>query len=205
MKFELPGDEKLEIGQSDTVLPGQHNAINMMSAVVAAKIVGIPESDIRSSLKDFKNAAHRMEYVATINQVVFINDSKATNIDAVKYALDSFSQPLVWIAGGVDKGNDYKLNMDTVNEKVKALVCLGKDNTKLRDAFHKQIISLLETDNMKDAVESALKYSEAHDVVLLSPACASFDLFDNYEDRGEKFKEAVLELKRDFEQKSMPQ
>lgn len=146
-----------------------------------------------------------MEYVATINDVNFVNDSKATNVDAVKYALDSFTEPLVWIAGGIDKGNDYGLIMESVNAKVKALVCLGKDNSKLRDAFHEQIINLLETDNIKDAVRSALNYAEAHDVVLLSPACASFDLFKNYEDRGDQFKQAVLELKREFESKALKQ
>lgn len=205
MTFRPSEGQIIEILQSETALRGQHNAINMMTAVSAAFILGISEEAIRLGLKSFKNAAHRMEYVATINEVDFINDSKATNVDAVKYALDSFSKPLVWIAGGVDKGNDYSLIMSTVNEKIKALVCLGKDNKKLREAFHTQIINLLESDNMKDAVKSALAYSEAHDVVLLSPACASFDLFDNYEDRGDQFKQAVLELKEEFETKSMSQ
>ena len=205
MSFNLSENNTVVVEQKETALLGQHNAINMMAAIQASFIVGISEEAIRSGLKSFKNAAHRMEHVATINHVDFVNDSKATNVDAVKYALDSFSQPLVWIAGGVDKGNDYDLIMDTVNEKVKALVCLGKDNTKLREVFHKQIINLLESDNMKDAVKSALAYSEAHDVVLLSPACASFDLFDNYEDRGDQFRKAVLELKEEFDNKSMSQ
>ncbi|HNP19959.1 MAG TPA: UDP-N-acetylmuramoyl-L-alanine--D-glutamate ligase [Fulvivirga sp.] len=187
------------INQIDTALLGKHNAINMMSAISAAQLVGIDEQSIKASLKTFKNAPHRMEYVATINNVRFINDSKATNVDAVKYALDSFSEPLVWIAGGIDKGNQYDLIMDAVNEKVKALVCLGKDNSKLRDAFHNKIINMMETDNIQEAVKASLDYAEAHDVVLLSPACASFDLFNNYEDRGNRFRQAVLELKNDFE------
>jgi UDP-N-acetylmuramoylalanine--D-glutamate ligase len=195
----------LSIPQVETVLLGKHNAINMMSAISAAQLVGIDEQSIRASLKTFKNAPHRMEYVATINNVRFINDSKATNVDAVKYALDSFDEPLIWIAGGIDKGNQYDLIMEAVNEKVKALVCLGKDNSKLREAFHSQIINILETDNISNAVRSALDYADKHDVVLLSPACASFDLFNNYEDRGDQFKKAVLELKNDFESKALKQ
>ncbi|UII32659.1 UDP-N-acetylmuramoyl-L-alanine--D-glutamate ligase [Fulvivirga ulvae] len=202
---EIIFDDGFKIAQQDTVLRGEHNAINMMAAISAARILKVDEECIRQSLKTFKNAPHRMEYVATINDVDFINDSKATNVDAVRYALDSFTVPLVWIAGGIDKGNDYSLVMESVNAKVKALVCLGKDNSKLRDAFHEQIINLLETDNIKDAVRSALGYAEAHDVVLLSPACASFDLFKNYEDRGNQFKQAVLELKQEFESKALNQ
>ncbi len=198
-------NDDLVISQSETVLLGKHNAINMMAAINAALIVGIGEEPIHEGLKTFKNAPHRMEYIETINDVRFINDSKATNVDAVSYALDSFSNPLVWIAGGVDKGNQYDLIMEKVNAKVKALVCLGTDNTKLREAFHNQILNLLETDNMKDAVRSALDYAEAHDVVLLSPACASFDLFKNYEDRGEQFRQAVLELKEEFQSKALNQ
>ncbi|WP_343030532.1 UDP-N-acetylmuramoyl-L-alanine--D-glutamate ligase [Fulvivirga aurantia] len=198
-------EDGLEISQGETVLRGPHNAINMMSAITAARILGVSEKDIRDGLKTFKNAAHRLEYVATINDVSFINDSKATNVDSVKYALESFSEPLVWIAGGIDKGNDYDLIMESVNEKVKALVCLGKDNSKLREAFHKEIINLLETDNMKTAVRSAMDYAQANDVVLLSPACSSFDLFKNYEDRGNQFKDAVIELKKEFENKSSNQ
>ena len=174
-----------------------------MAAVQVALIVGADMQAIRDGLKTFKNAPHRLEYVETINDVRFINDSKATNVDAVKYALNSFTQPLIWIAGGVDKGNKYDLIMDEVNQKVKALVCLGKDNSKLREAFHNQIVNMLETDNIKDAVREAMNYAQAHDVVLLSPACASFDLFNNYEDRGEQFKKAVEELKEEFENKAI--
>lgn len=197
--------EEWSISQSETSLRGPHNAINMLCASLAAKKVGVDETTIRKGLKTFKNVAHRLELVATIDNVSFVNDSKATNVDAVKYALDSFNEPLVWIAGGIDKGNNYDLIMESVNKKVKALVCLGKDNSKLRAAFHEQIINLLETDNMKSAVRSAMKYAETNDVVLLSPACSSFDLFKNYEDRGNQFKEAVLELKKEFESKSLDQ
>lgn len=197
--------DDFKVAIEETALRGEHNAINMMAAVSAALLAGVAEESIRQSLKTFRNAPHRMEYIGTINQVDFVNDSKATNVDAVKYALESFQEPLVWIAGGIDKGNDYSLIMETVNAKVKALVCLGKDNSRLRDAFHEQIINLLETNNMKDAVRSALNYAEAHDVVLLSPACASFDLFKNYEDRGEQFRQAVIELKEEFESKALKQ
>lgn len=202
---EMVFADGLSIAQLDTVLLGPHNAINMMCAVKAAIIIGLGEADIRSALKTFKNAPHRLEHVATIDEVSFVNDSKATNVDSVKYALESFTNPLVWIAGGIDKGNDYDLIMESVNSKVKALVCLGKDNTKLREAFHKEIINLLETDNMKTAVRSAMEYAQAHDVVLLSPACSSFDLYKNYEDRGNQFKQAVIDLKNEFEQKSLNQ
>ncbi len=193
------------IAQDDTVLRGLHNAGNMLSAVEAARLCGVSEDDIRTGLKTFKNAPHRLEYVGSINDVSFFNDSKATNVDAVKYALGSFEESLVWIAGGVDKGNNYDLIMDEVNRKVKALICLGKDNKKLRDAFHDKIVKLLETDDIGQAVRSALDYADSHDVVLLSPACASFDLFRNYEDRGDQFRKAVLELKEEFENKSLKQ
>ena len=199
MVFPVENGDTLKIDLSETALRGKHNAINMMAAIKTALICGVSEPLTRQGLVTFHNAPHRLEYVTSINNVEFVNDSKATNVDAVGYALDSFSQSLVWIAGGVDKGNNYDLIMETVNEKVKALVCLGKDNSKLRDAFHEQIIDLLETDNMRDAVRSAMGYASEHDVILLSPACASFDLFKNYEDRGEQFKAAVWELKQEFE------
>ncbi len=191
------------IAQKNTSLRGLHNAQNMMAAVEALRILGAKPEDIKEGLKTFKNAPHRLEYVATINDVQFYNDSKATNVDAVKYALESFDEKLVWIAGGVDKGNDYSLIMDEVNEKVKALICLGTNNVRLRDAFHDKIVDILETDSMGDAVRGAMNYARANDVVLLSPACASFDLFRNYEDRGNQFRETVLALKEDFE-KNMP-
>jgi len=194
-----------DIKQKNTSLLGPHNAVNMMSSVLGVLAFGLREGQIKKALKTFKNAEHRLEHVAEINNVSFVNDSKATNIDSVKYALESFSEPLVWIAGGVDKGNDYEMIMDSVNKKVRALVCLGEDNEKLREAFHAHIIHLLETNTMEKAVRSALDYAKANDVVLLSPACASFDLFENYKDRGNQFKECVMALKKEFESKSINQ
>lgn len=187
-----------QIKQSETTLKGKHNLINTMAAVLAAIKVGVSEKNIREGLKTFKNAPHRLEYVATIGNVDFYNDSKATNVEATKYALESFNDSLVWIAGGVDKGNDYRQIIKLVNTKVKALVCLGKDNKKLKSVFHNQIVNMLETDNMTQAIDSAMSSAEANDVVLLSPACASFDLFNNYEDRGNQFKEAVLNLQNTY-------
>ncbi|MDH5365366.1 MAG: UDP-N-acetylmuramoyl-L-alanine--D-glutamate ligase [Cyclobacteriaceae bacterium] len=197
MLFNI-NQQVIQIKQRETTLKGRHNLINTMAAVLAAFKVGVSEKDIRSGLKTFKNAPHRLEYVATIKDVDFYNDSKATNVEATKYALESFNDSLVWIAGGIDKGNDYQQIMKLVNNKVKTLVCLGKDNKKLRNAFHDQIVNMLETDNMKQAIDSAMNSAKANDVVLLSPACASFDLFNNYEDRGNQFKEAVLNLKNTY-------
>lgn len=187
------------VDQQDTTLRGKHNLINTMSAVLIAKEVGVDIDVIKEGLKTFKNAPHRLEYVATIQNVNFYNDSKATNVEATKYALESFDENMVWIAGGVDKGNNYEYIMEQVNAKVRALICLGKENLKLRETFHNDIINILETNKMHDAVKSAMDYAEAHDVVLLSPACASFDLFKNYEDRGNQFKEAVLMLKETYD------
>lgn len=187
------------IAQRDTTLRGKHNLINSMSAVLVAQQVGVNETVIKEGLKTFKNAPHRLEYVATIQNVDFYNDSKATNVEATKYALESFDEHMVWIAGGVDKGNNYEYIMEQVNAKVKALVCLGKDNEKIRETFHNDILNILETDNVNDAVKSAMNYARANDVVLLSPACASFDLFNNYVDRGDQFKKAVLMLKETYD------
>jgi UDP-N-acetylmuramoylalanine--D-glutamate ligase len=184
----------LEIPVSEIIIKGKHNLINAMAAVLAARICGVPDHVIREGLHDFKNAPHRLEPVATINGIQFINDSKATNVDSVYYALESFAEKLVWIAGGIDKGNDYRLIKDLAVHKVKALVCLGKDNSKIQGAFKNIISEIKSTDNIKDAVKQAYKAAEPGDVVLLSPACASFDLFNNYEDRGRQFKEAVRGL-----------
>lgn len=188
-----------QIPQKETALRGMHNAANMLCAIEAARLCGVGENALREGLKTFKNAPHRLEFVGEVKDVRFYNDSKATNVDAVKYALGSFEEPLVWIAGGIDKGNDYDLIMDEVMRKVRALICLGKDNTKLLDAFDGKIHPLKETEDIKQAVREGLRYAEKHDVVLLSPACASFDLFRNYEDRGNQFREAVQELKRELE------
>ncbi len=198
MEFQVAG-QRFSIAQAETTLKGPHNLINTMSAVSAAIFAGVPESDIRSALKTFRNAPHRLESVATIRGVEFVNDSKATNVDSVIYALGSYSQPLVWIAGGIDKGNDYNLIKDEVKKKVKTLICLGKDNQKLKDFFGPLVREIHETQTVRDLVRIALKSAQQGDVVLLSPACASFDLFRNYEDRGDQFRSAVLELKNEVE------
>jgi UDP-N-acetylmuramoylalanine--D-glutamate ligase len=193
MVFKL--EEKFSIKQSDTTLKGPHNLINTMSAVTAAYMAGAKLDAIRSGLRTFKNAPHRLESVATINGVAYVNDSKATNVDSVVYGLGSYQQPLVWIAGGLDKGNDYNIIKEEVRNKVHTLICLGKDNTKLRDFFTGIVPEIQETQSVKELVKMAHASAKPGDVVLLSPACASFDLFRNYEDRGDQFRAAVLELK----------
>ena len=198
MNFKI-GTQKFSIRQGDTTLKGPHNLINTMAAVTASCLAGISIDEIREGLKTFKNAPHRLELIAKINEVEFINDSKATNVDAVIYALGSYSNPLIWIAGGVDKGNDYELIKDQVKEKVKTLICLGTDNKKLKEYFTGIVPNILETQSVKELVRLALKAADEGDVVLLSPACASFDLFKNYMDRGDQFREAVLELKSETE------
>lgn len=198
MNFHVNGKSFL-VAQSETTLKGPHNLINTMSAVSAALYAGVSEQSIRAGLKTFKNAPHRLESVATINGVEFVNDSKATNVDSVVYGLGSYKGPLVWIAGGIDKGNDYKLIEGQVKEKVRVLICLGKDNEKLKKAFNGVVSEIYETQSVKELAQLALKVSKQGDVVLLSPACASFDLFKNYEDRGTQFREAVLELKKEVE------
>ena len=153
---------------------------------------------IGPSLKNFVNAAHRMEQVATIKGIKFINDSKGTNVDATAFALGAFQEPIIWIAGGVDKGNDYLLLDDKVIDHVKLLICLGKDNEKLKIAFSGKIPRILSTEDIREAVQWSLENGSEGDVVLLSPACASFDLFNNYEDRGDQYKEAVITLKSKY-------
>jgi len=188
-----------DIYQQETTLKGPHNLINMMAAVSAVCLTGVSPALIKAGLKTFKNAPHRLESVATINGVEFVNDSKATNVDSVVYGLGSYDGPLVWIAGGIDKGNNYKLIEDQVRQKVRVLICLGKDNSKLHQAFDGVVKEIHETQSVKELAALALNVAQRGDVVLLSPACASFDLFKNYEDRGNQFREAVLELKREKE------
>ena len=192
MNFKLR--ESFTIAQSETTLKGPHNLINTMAAVTAAYQAGVSIDAIRSGLKSFVNAPHRLESVGTINGVEFINDSKATNVDSVVYALGSYDKPLVWIAGGIDKGNDYNLIKEEVRKKVRALICLGKDNEKLKKAFDGVVPVIKETQSVKELVKISLEVAKEGDVVLLSPACASFDLFRNYEDRGDQFRSAVQEL-----------
>lgn len=199
MVFNLVG-QHFAIAQAETSLKGPHNLINTLSAVTAVFFAGADLGSIRSGLKSFKNAPHRLESVALIKGVEFINDSKATNVDSVVYALGSYNQPLIWIAGGIDKGNDYNLIKEAVSKKVKTLICLGKDNDKLKSFFGSIVNDVQETQTVNELVRLALKAAKEGDVVLLSPACASFDLFKNYEDRGDQFRAAVLELKEEVEQ-----
>lgn len=165
-----------------------------MAASTVAKLIGIRKETIRDSIQNFQGAAHRLEKVLKIHHVQYINDSKATNVNATYYALESTSTPIVWIVGGVDKGNDYKVLMPLVREKVKAIICLGMDNSKIKYAFGNVVDLIVETYAMSEAVKVAYKIAERGDTVLLSPACASFDLFKNYEDRGNQFKEAIKNL-----------
>ena len=175
-------------------LEGKHNMKNAMAATSVAKLMQIRHSTIRESLSNFQGVEHRLEKVLKIQNVQYINDSKATNVNATFFALDSMNVPTVWIVGGVDKGNDYNELMSLVREKVKAIICLGVDNRKIIDVFGNVVDIMVEVTNMNDAVRMAQRLTEKGDAVLLSPACASFDLFLNYEDRGEQFKQAVRNL-----------
>jgi UDP-N-acetylmuramoylalanine--D-glutamate ligase len=189
-------DEECDIFLKELALGGKHNIYNSMAAALAAKASGIDNQVIRESLATFQPVEHRLEPVLSIKDVLYINDSKATNVDAAWYALECQSKPVVWIVGGKDKGNDYGVLKDLVKDKVKAIVCLGIDNSKIREAFEGIVggDKFVETRSAQDAVKEASKFAEAGDVVLLSPCCASFDLFTSYEDRGRKFKEAVRML-----------
>jgi len=180
--------------KDNNILQGNHNIKNAMAASTIASLLGIRKSTIRDCMENFQGVEHRLEHVLKINKVQYINDSKATNVNATYYALESMEAPTVWIVGGEDKGNDYTELFPFVNEKVKAIVCLGVDNDKLMDAFGNMVDIIVETQFMSEAIKVAYKVAEAGDNVLLSPACASFDLFENYEDRGRQFKEAVRKL-----------
>jgi UDP-N-acetylmuramoylalanine--D-glutamate ligase len=175
-------------------LQGRHNVYNSMAASMAARIVDVRKEIIRESLQDFQNIEHRLEFVASINGIEFINDSKATNVNSTWYALESMEKPVVWICGGQDKGNNYDELTELVKQRVKAIVCLGKDNSRIIAAFKDHVETIVETDTAADAVAASYKIGKKGDVVLLSPACASFDLFQNYEDRGMQFKAAVRGL-----------
>ncbi len=179
---------------NELALQGKHNLYNSMAAAVAARLVDVRKESIRESLADFENIEHRLEFVARIKGVDFINDSKATNVNSAWYALECMHNPVIWIAGGVDKGNDYSILAPLVKEKVKAIICLGKDNEKLKTAFGDMVETMVETQSMQEAVKAGYYLGKKGDVVLLSPACASFDLFENYEDRGHQFKKYVREL-----------
>lgn len=187
-------EERVSMSIYDFALKGKHNNYNTMAAGIAATTLGIRKEKIREAVKDFHSLEHRMEFVAMVRGVEFINDSKATNVNSTWYALESMTKPTVLVLGGTDKGNDYTLIEELVKEKVKAIVCMGLDNSKIIEAFKDIVPVIVETDNAKKAVNTSFKLAAKGDVVLLSPACASFDLFKNYEDRGTQFKEAVKEL-----------
>ncbi len=189
-----PNQQPLIMTIEQLALQGKHNVYNSMAASLATRIVDVRKEIIRESLQDFQNIEHRLEFVATINGIEFINDSKATNVNSTWYALESMEKPVVWICGGQDKGNDYKELFELVKQRVKAIICLGKDNGKIIAAFKDVVETIVETDNANDAVAASYKIGKKGDVVLLSPACASFDLFQNYEDRGMQFKGAVRSL-----------
>jgi UDP-N-acetylmuramoylalanine--D-glutamate ligase len=193
MEFSI-NNEEFAMKTTDISLEGKHNMKNAMAATSVAQLMKIRKETIRESLSNFQGVEHRLEKVLKIQNVQYINDSKATNVNATFFALDSMNVPTVWIVGGVDKGNDYSELMSLVREKVKAIICLGIDNRKIIDAFSDVVDMMVEVDNMRDAVNTAKHIAEKGDNVLLSPACASFDLFQNYEDRGNQFKAAVRNL-----------
>jgi UDP-N-acetylmuramoylalanine--D-glutamate ligase len=188
------GSEKLQMSIYDFALKGIHNQYNTMAAGIASATVGIRKEKIREAIQSFEALEHRMEFVLTVRGVAFINDSKATNVNSTWYALESMDKPTILILGGVDKGNDYSLIRDLVREKVKAIVCLGVDNRKIHEAFQHDVPLMVNTGSAEEAVKAAFHFATKGDTVLLSPACASFDLFKNYEDRGKQFKEAVRDL-----------
>ena len=187
-------NQTTEIDVEEISLRGKHNIKNTMAASVAARLVNIRNNSLRESLKGFKGAPHRLEEVKVVEGVTYVNDSKATNVNSVYYALDTIKTPIVWIVGGQDKGNDYNSLLPYIHEKVRAIVCLGVDNTPIIQSFHNTIGTLVETRSMDEAVKLAQGFAQEGDTVLLSPACASFDLFKNYEERGDLFKAAVQKL-----------
>lgn len=180
-----------ELSVNELPLKGPHNVINATAAMLAAMAAGVSDEQMLNGLLTFQNVAHRLEPVAKINDIQFVNDSKATNVDSVFYALQSYDTPIIWIAGGQDKGNDYTPIASLVRQHVKVLICLGKDNSKLLSFFTPIVPTVVETQDITEAVQIALTLGQSGDVVLLSPACASFDLFKNYEDRGNQFKAIV--------------
>jgi UDP-N-acetylmuramoylalanine--D-glutamate ligase len=194
MEVKMMNHEEFLMETESIALEGKHNMKNAMAATSVAKLMQIRNATIRESLSNFQGVEHRLEKVLKIQNVQYINDSKATNVNASFFALDSMTTPTVWIVGGVDKGNDYHELMSLVHEKVKGIICLGVDNKKIIEAFGNVVDVMIEVDNMPDAVRMAQRMTEKGDTVLLSPACASFDLFENYEDRGKQFKQAVYNL-----------
>ena len=188
------GDDECDMFLKELALGGKHNVYNSMAAAIAGKVMDIDNDDIRRSLSSFQAVEHRLEKVMSIKDVLYINDSKATNVDAAWYALECQDRPVVWIVGGTDKGNDYSVLLDLAREKVKAMICMGLDNRKFHESFKGIVPEIHDVTSAEDAVRLASRIAAAGDVVLLSPCCAGFDLFKNYEDRGKKFKEAVRNL-----------
>ena len=187
-------EDECDMFLQELALGGRHNVYNSMAAAIAAKVMDIDNEAIRNGLSTFQAVEHRLEKVLSIGDVLYINDSKATNLDAAWYALECQTRPVVWIVGGTDKGNDYSSLIPLAQEKVKAIICMGLDNAKIHDSFGSIVSEMYDVTSAEDAVKTAHKLAKAGDVVLLSPCCASFDLFKNYEDRGRQFKEAVRNL-----------
>ncbi len=193
MRIEFD-DVDFSMSVNELALKGKHNTYNSMAAGIAGNVLKIRKEIIREALQDFQGVEHRLEFVLKIHGMNFINDSKATNVNSTWYALESMHQPVIWIAGGIDKGNNYESLKKLAGKKVKALICLGKENEKLKRSFENEVETIEECSSMTEAVRKAYQLGTDGDTVLLSPACASFDLFENYEDRGRKFKESVREL-----------
>lgn len=191
--FEITNTQ-FNMSMFDLSMQGKHNVHNSMAAGIASRVLEIRKETIRESLSDFQGVEHRLEPVVKVHGIEFINDSKATNVNSTWYALETIQSPVVWLVGGVDKGNDYTMLFPLVREKVKAIICLGTDNTKIHDAFERIVDTIVDAEDMADAVKTGYYLAGQGDTVLLSPACASFDLFENYEDRGRQFKTAVREL-----------
>ena len=193
-QIQFTGKNPFIMTIEELALQGKHNVYNSMAAGVASKLIEIRKESIKNCLSDFQNIEHRLEHVAGIHGIDFINDSKATNVNSTWYALESMNKPVIWLAGGLDKGNDYQKLKEIAAQKVKMIICIGKDNTPITEAFGGLIDEIYETSSMTDAVHWAYKTAEDGDAVLLSPACASFDFYKNYEERGQKFKDAVKKL-----------
>jgi UDP-N-acetylmuramoylalanine--D-glutamate ligase len=187
-------NNSLTMTLEELALQGRHNTYNSMAAGISARLINIRKETVRQSLSDYQNIAHRLEFVANVHGASYYNDSKATNVNSAWYALEHFDRPIIWIAGGVDKGNDYSSLLPLVQKKVKAIVCLGTDNKTLHDTFKDHVEMMVDVDSAEQAVAVASLLAAKNDIVLLSPACASFDLFENFEERGDKFKSAVKSL-----------
>jgi UDP-N-acetylmuramoylalanine--D-glutamate ligase len=175
-------------------LQGKQNVYNSMAAALGSRVLEIKKDILKDSMSDFRNSEHRLEHVANIHGIEFMNDSKATNVNSTWWALESMNKPVIWIAGGQDKGNDYTMLLEVVKKKVKAIICLGIDNNKIIKAFRNDIELIAEVKSMADAISFSYKIGEPGDIVLLSPACASYDMFEDYEDRGRQFKKIVKEF-----------